>query len=224
MANLSLYSQNDFLLTLAYLMGEKTVNSSTSTSRGSFIQDALHDAYGAFPWPFARARTTLTLASNLATLPADFDPRHNSRAFIPGGDTAHDPGTRLDAVSDFDDYQVQDGDRAMWLELPTGGDGTRYILRTKDSDVTSLAFRYQTVEPTLDSANTIKTPYPNKRTIALGARAYVKGGQDPNADISQELTTFDKAIANDLAQFQVQEPRKRRRNAQGQTGSHTGDF
>jgi len=224
MANLSTYSQTDFLTTLAYLMGEKSVNSSTSGPRADFVQSALHDAYGAFPWNFARSRTTLTLASNLATLPADYDPRHSARAFIPGSDTVHDKGTVVDNISDFDNWQVADGDRALWIELVTGGDGTRYQLRTKDSDVTSLDFRYQTVEPTLDSAGTVKTPYPNKWTIAKGARVYVKQGQNPDADTSQEQATFDKALANDVAQYQVQEPRRRRKTAQGQVGAATGDF
>lgn len=223
MANVVLY-QNDFLTTLAYLMGEKTVNTSTSAPRADFIQSALHDAYGAYMWSFARARTTLTLASNIATLPTDYDARHHSRAFIPGSNTLTDKGTRLDAIADFDNFDVQSGDRAMWIELVSGGDGTRYQLKTKDTDVTSLDFRYQKVEPTLDSSGTIGTPYPNKRTIALGARTYVKLGQNPDADVSQELKQFDKELAKDMAQYQVQEPRKKRRTAQSQVGSVTGDW
>lgn len=216
--------QNDFLTTLAYLMGEKTVNSSTSAPRADFIQSALHDAYGAYPWIFSRDKTTITLASNLATLPADYDPRHTAWAFAPDTAVSTNDGTRLDPVSDVDNKDLQDGDRAMWIHPVQGGDGTRYVLRTKDSDLSTLYFRYQKVEPTLDSAGTIGTPYPNKRTIALGARTYVKLGQNPDADVSQELKQFEKELAKDVAQFQVQEPRKRRRTAQGQTGSFTGDW
>lgn len=216
---MTIYYQTDFLTTLAYLMGEKTVNSSTSAPRSDFIQSALHDAYGAYPWIFARTNATLTAVSGYATLPTTYDPRHDSYAkFSQAGQE-----TRLDPVSDYDNDQLQDGDRAMWIEPTDGGDGTRFVLRSKDSDVSTILFKHQKYEPTIDTA-TIGTPYPNKRTIALGARIYVKLGQNPDADVSQEEAQFEKALDKDIAQFQVQAPRRRRRTAQGQAGSHTGDF
>jgi hypothetical protein len=216
------YYPNDFLTTLAYLMGEKTVNSSTSAPRSDFIQSALHDAYGAFAWPFTRNRSVITLASGIATLPTDYDPRHESYIFMSDTQNASNDGTRLDPVLDADSNQLIDGDRAAWIELPDSGDGTRFVLKTKDSDLSSLYFRYQKVEPVL--AASLGTPYPNKRTIALGARAYVKIGQNPDADVSQELKMFENELAKDIAQFQVKAPRKRRRTAQSQTGSLTGEF
>lgn len=220
---MAIFYQNDFLTTLAYLMGEKTVNSSTSAPRADFIQSALHDAYGDYPWIFARNNTVLTIASTIATLPADYDPRHYSRAYI-AGSAVGDLGTRLDPVSDWDKYQVQDGDRAMWIEPISGTQGQRFQLVTKDSDVTTLNYRYQGVEPTLDSAGTTGTAYPNKRTIALGARIYVKLGQNPDADVSQEEGQFKAALAKDVKQYMVQEPRRRRRTAQNIIGSYTGEF
>lgn len=212
--------QNDILTTLAYLMGEKSVNTSTSAPRADFIQSALHDAYGSYPWIFARANATLTLANGMATLPTLYDPRHASYAKF----TQSGTDIRLDPVSDYDNGVVHDGDRAMWIEPIDGGDGTRYGVHVKDTDVSTVQLRYQKSEPTLDSGGTIGTPYPNKRTIALGARIYVKSGQNPDADVSQEESQFEKAIAKDQARFQVQEPRRRRRTAQGQTGAATGDF
>lgn len=220
---MQLYYQNDFLTTLAYLMGEKTVNSSTSGPRADFIQSALHDAYGSFPWRFARANATLSLSNGMATLPTTYDPRHASYAKFNSG-TSGSLDTRLDEISDYDNGEVQDGDRATWIEPIDGGDGTRFGIHVKDSDVTTVLFRYQKVEPTLDSSGLVGTPYPNKRTIALGARIYVKLGQNPDADVSQEEAQFSKALANDISQYQVQQPRRRRRTAQGQTGRSTGDF
>lgn len=212
--------QNDFLTTLAYLMGEKTVNSSTSAPRADFIQSALHDAYGEYPWIFARANATLSLSNGMATLPTLYDARHASYGkFSQAG-----AETRLDPVSDYDNGDVSDGDRAMWIEPIDGGDGTRYGIHVKDSDVSTVLFRYQKQEPTLDSSGTVGTPYPNKRTIALGARIYVKLGQNPDADVSQEESQFDKAIAKDIKRFQVQEPRRRKRTRQDLVGAATGDF
>lgn len=216
-----LFYQTDFLTTLAYLMGERTVNFSTSAARSDFIQSSLHDVYGAFPWPFATNETTLSLASGIATLPADYDPRHQVFAYVPDTTVPSNDGTLLDMVSQFDSKDLHDGDRAAWIELTPGGDGTRYVLKTKDSDLSSLYVRYQEIEPTL-STPSVGTPYPNKRTVALGARTFVKLGQNPDADISQEQKTFENELAKDVAQFQVQSPRKRRRTAQGQVGNYTG--
>lgn len=220
---MALIYQADLLTTLAYLMGEKTVNSSTSAPRADFLQSALDDAYGAYPWVFARTKATITLASQIATLPADYDARHISRAYLPDTTFAANDGVRLDAVSDFDGNDLVSGDRGMWVEPVSGGDGTRYVLRAKDTDLSTLYFRYQKVAPTISTAST-GTPYPNRRTIALGARTYVKLGQNPDADISQEQKSFERELAKDVAQYQVQEPRKRRRTAQGQTGRSTGDW
>jgi hypothetical protein len=212
--------QNDFLTTLAYLMGEKTVNSSTSAPRADFIQSALHDAYGAYPWRFAKGLATLTITGGMGTLPTNYDDRHFSLGKFAQGTTE----VRLDPIDANDDYQVESGDRAMWVEPIRGGDGTRFGLYTKDSDVSTVILRYQQQEPTLDSAGTIGTPYPNKRTIALGSRIYVKLGQNPDADISQEEKIFERELTKDIAQYQVQAPRKRRRTAQGQTSRATGDW
>lgn len=220
---MALIYQNDILTTLAYLMGEKSVNTSTSAPRADFVQSALDDAYGAFPWPFARDKATLTLASNLATLPSDYDPRHAAYAFLPDTSNSTNDGTRLDLIADVDNHDLVNGDRAMWIHAVTGGDGTRYVLRTKDSDVSSLYLRYQKQAPVLSTAS-LGTPFPNRRTIALGARAYVKLSENPDADVSQELKIFDNELDKDKARFQVQEPRRRRRFAQSQAGTFTGDF
>lgn len=211
----------DLLTTLAYLMGERTVNTSTSAARSDFVQSSLHDVYGAYPWPFATKNTTITLASGIATLPADFDIRHKSYAYVPDTTNTSVDGTLLDLIDQADNKDLVNGSRAAWIELTSGGDGTRYVLKTKDSDLSTLNYRYQTVEPVLSTAS-VGTPYPNKRTIALGARVYVKLGQNPDADISQEQKTFENELAKDVAQFQVQSPRKRRRTAQGQVGNYTG--
>jgi hypothetical protein len=212
--------QNDILTTLAYLMGEKSVNTSTSAPRSDFIQSALSDIYGAYPWIFARANATLTLSNGMATLPTTYDPRHTSYGKFTSGTT----DIRLNGISDFDNGDAQPGDRVMWIEPIDGGDGTRFGVHVKDTDVTTVLVRYQKSEPLLDSAGTVGTPYPNKRTIALGARIYVKSGQNPDADVSQEDSQFQDALKKDIARFQVQEPRRRRRTAQGQVGAATGEF
>jgi hypothetical protein len=207
---------NDFLLDLAYLMGEKSVVTSTSASRTNFIQNALTEAYRAYPWRFARANATLTLASGLATLPADYDDNHPVYFKFNNG-----TDVELDLVDADDNDELQDGDRAAWIEAI--GDGSRYVVKTKDSDVSIVLARYQTIPPVLSTAS-VGTPYPNKRTISFGARRDVKLGQNPDADISQDQALFEQAIAKDIAAHQVPAPRKRRRTAQRQANTYTGYF
>jgi hypothetical protein len=204
------YSQTDFLTSLAYLMGERSVNSTTSTPRADYLQNALNEAYSAYPWRFARTNATLTISSGIATLPTNYDDNQIAHAkFNDGNDE------KLDLIDPDDAESYSNGDRQAWIESI---DDSRYKLVTKDSDLTTALFRYQKKAPTLDSAGTVTTAYPNKRTIALGARRDVKLGQNPDADISQEEKIFSKALSKDIAAHQVSAPRKKRRTAAGRTG------
>lgn len=214
---MALIYQTDLLTTLAYLMGERSVNSTTSTARAKFIQSSLQDAYKAYPWRFARANATLSVVAGIATLPATYDNNHSAYAKFDNGSAVEN----IDFVDPDDENDLVDGDRGAWIEAI--GDGDQYILRIKDTDVATLRFRYQKLAPVLATAST-GTSYPNEMTIALGARRYVKLGQNPDADISQDQTIFERELAKDIAAHQVQAPRKRRRTAQGQTGQHTGAF
>lgn len=212
-----LYYQNDFLTTLAYEMGERSVNTTTSTPRADFIQTALADAYKSYPWRFARVNATLTVTSGIATLPTDYDNNHLAYAKFDNGGVAQD----IDFVDADDEDDLSNGDRAAWVEAI--GDGDRYILKIKDTDVATLRFRYQKMAPILSTAS-VGTPYFNKRTIVLGARRDVKLGQNPDADISQDQALFEREIAKDIATHQVNAPRKRRKTAQDKTNRATGDF
>ncbi len=212
-----LYYQSDFLTTLAHLMGERTLNSTTSAVRAGMVQNALIDAYRAYPWRFARANATLTVTNGVATLPTDYDNNHLAYAKYDNGGLVED----IDFVDADDEDELLDGDRAAWVEAI--GDGDRYVLKIKDTDVALLRFRYQKLAPNLSTAST-GTPYPNKRTIAIGARRDVKLGQNPDADISQDQALFEKEISRDISAHQVNAPRKRRRTAHGQTGRATGDW
>lgn len=208
-----MYYQSDFLTTLAYLMGERSVNATTSAPRADFIQSALNEAYAAYPWRFARVNATLSVVSGIATLPTTYDDNHLAFAKFDNGSTAES----LYPVDPDDEGPLEDGDRKVWIEAI--GDGSRYILRSKDTDVSTVRFRHQTQAPILATASTA-TPYFNKRTIALGARRDVKLGQNPDADISQDQAIFERQLAKDIAAHQTQATRKKRR----QVANTTGDF
>ena len=209
-------NQSDILTTLAYLLGERSVNATTSAPRADFIQQTLVEAYQAFPWRFARTNATLTISSGIATLPTNYDDTQPSQAKFASGDVV-----KLDRVDPDDENDLADGDRAVWLEAVADD---VFVLKTKDSDVGTVRFRYQKKAPVLDSGGTIVTPYPNKMTLALGARRWVKLGQNPDADISQDEKIFQNKLSGDVAAEQINAPRKRRRTAQGQSGRATGDF
>lgn len=211
-------SQTNILTTLAYLMGERTVNATTSAPRADFVQETLNEVYQAYPWRFARAAATLTLTGGIATLPSDLDINHILQATYFSGITE----LRLDEIDPENRKDVKNGDNASWLTYLPAGD--RFVLNTKDTVPTSVIIAYQTKAPTLDSTGTITTPYPNKMTLALGSRRWVKLGQNPDADISQDQKVFEGKLANDIAAHQVPAPRKSRRSRQGQIGSTTGEF
>ena len=216
---MALLYQTGLLTTLAYLLGERTVNSSTSAPRADFLQETLKEAYAADPWRFARTNATLTITSGIATLPTDYDDNHTAHIKFANGDSEFE----LEPVDPDDSELTQQGSRHRWVET-TDSDPDRYVLRTKDTDVSPASIRYQKRPPELDSDDTIGTPYPNKITLALGARRYVKLGQNPDADISQDEAIFEKRIAADIAAHQVPAPRKNRKSRQTQTGSSTGEF
>lgn len=208
---------SNILTSLAYLMGERAINSTTSTSRSDFIQETINEAYQAYPWRFATANATLTITSGIATLPTDLDISHRLYATYFNGDQE----LRLDEIDPADKLDVTDGDNTSWLTAQS--DGT-FLLNTKDTTPSSVVVRYQTKAPILDSAGTIGTPYPRKMTLALGARRFVKLGQNPDADISQDEAIFQKNLDKDVAAHQVPAPRKRRRTRQSQANSFTGEF
>lgn len=205
------------LTTLAYLLGERSVNATTSAPRADFVQETLNEAYSAYPWRFARANATLAISNSIATLPTNYDDNQVSQVTFTNGKTY-----KLDPIDPDDAADVAAGDRAVWVEIIDDTD--RYILRTKDTDLSTVVVRYQKRAPILDMNGTVSTPYPNKSTLALGSRRYVKLGQNPDADISQDEKVFQNKLAADIAAHQVPAPRKRRKTAHSQTGSFTGEF
>lgn len=199
------------LTSLAYLMGERTVVSATTAPRTDFIQSAEEDAYRSFPWKFAQRTATLTPTSGVATMPTDYDYQMETHAYYVNGEQID--LTQID-VLDAGNYAI--GDNVYWITSPSDG---VFKFNTTETSVSSFTLIYQSLPPVLDSAGTIQTPYPNKMTLAKGARVYVKLAQNPDADVSQEQAQFDASITKDIAAAQVQVPRRKRKTTGGYTGS-----
>lgn len=209
--------QSGLLQTIAYLMGERTVNSTTSASRSDFLQKTLVEVYQAYPWRFAKTAATLSISNRIATLPTNFDNTHPVHVWYSSGGSPY----TLNEIDPADSDKVVDGDLTYWVDAQSDGS---FILKTKDTAPTSIAVDYQSLPPSLDSAGTIGTPYPNAMTLALGARRFVKLGQNPDADISQDQALFKQFLNQDIAGEQIPHARKRRITRQYLTGRATGDF
>lgn len=195
-------TQTDYLLTLAYLMGENTVQSSTTASRGQFIQSTLEEVYRAYRWPFASTRATLNVSGGVASLPSTFDYSHGIEAYFYSGSTQ----IPLEPIHEYDQTDWDINDYRHWLTSQADGS---YLLNTKDTQYGSLVAKFQTKAPVVNA--TIAAPFEDAMTIALGARRYIKLSQNPDADISQDEALFQKRLRENIAAAQVSSPKRRLR-------------
>lgn len=197
-------NQTQAMETLSYLLGENNVpTSSVAVSRRNFIQKSLEEVYRAYPWSFAENIVTLSFSGGTATLPTDFDDQHKIYSYFYAGDTQ----TELREINIGDSDMWVTGDNKFWLEHV--GDGI-YAIKTKDTAYDTAVVKYQEKPPTINAS--VYTPFNDVMTIALGARRYVKMGQNPDADISQDEALFQKRLGENVAAVQVNRPlRKGRR-------------
>lgn len=201
--------------TLSYLLGENNVpTSSVATSRKNFIQRSLEEVYRAYPWTFAKTTATLNFSSGTATLPTDFDAQHKVYAYFYNGDTQ----TELREINIGDSDMWRDYDYKFWIEHITNG---TYAVKTKDTQYSTAVITYQVIAPTINA--TVYTPFTDQMTIALGARRYVKLGQNPDADISQDEALFQKRLNENIAASQVNRPLRKHRSIYRANGYRLGE-
>lgn len=206
-------NSTDVLTTLAYLMGERTVQASTSAIRLNFLQKTLEEVYRAYKWPFANVKAILTVNSGVASLASNFDYQHGIDAFFYQG-TQQVP---LYDINQNDQTGYNEGAYRYWLE-PTGDD--IFAINTKDNTYSDIYVQYQSKAPTLNT--TTYTPFDDDMLLAIGARRYIKLSQDPNADISQDEALFQKRLVEHIAATQVSNPKRRARFLSHANGHRTG--
>jgi len=209
-----IYYQDDILLTLSYLRGERTVPTTNTEGRKEFIQQTLNELYGAYRWKWNEVSTYITLVSGIATLPSGLSLNHELNvSYFDGQDE-----TLYDEINVSDKSMASEADNLYWL---TTIDGERHQLNTKRA-VDTLAISYQPVAPVISA--TIGTPYPDRLTIALGANRFVKLSEDPDADLAQDDTLFQNRVNINIAAQNRPRPRRERRSAQSESGSYTGEI
>ncbi len=190
-------NQTDYMLTLSYLLGERTIPSSGVESRRTFIQETLNEIYRAYPWSWASNRASLSVDAGVATLATTFDAQHKLEAYFYSGDIQ----INMEEIPETDQPNYLDGDHKYWIENQS--DGT-YLLKTKDTGVTDVVVQFQTIPPTVNAS--ITSPFDDTMTVGLGARRYVKLSQDPNADVSQDEALFQKRLQENISAVQVNRP------------------
>ena len=195
-------TETDVLTTLSYLMGERTVPTTAIEGRKDFIKRTLEEIYRAYPWTFAKVTETIAISNFAATLATTFDPQHKLAVYFLDGDLQ----TNLDEINPGDQDMYEDSDRKFWVESTGNND---YTIKIKDTDVSSIVAKYQTLSPNINAS--IGTPFQDRTTIALGARRYIKLGENPDADISQDEALYQKRLNENIASQQLARPLRRNR-------------
>lgn len=206
-------SLDNIMLTLAYLQGERQVPNSGVEGRKDFIQSTLEEVHRAYPWTYASALATLTITSSTATLPTNLDSQHKVYAYYFDGDTQKE----VREINQGDSDMYQDGDIKIWLEPLSDGN---FVLKTKDTNYSTIIVKYQSKAAVLASAN---TAFPDKMTLALGARRYIKQSQNPEADTSQDEALFQARLAENIAAQQLARPLRRARKVYHANNYRLGD-
>lgn len=135
-------------------------------------------------------------------MPSNFDWQQKVSAYFYRGELQ----TEVEEINVGDQSLFETNDYKYWLEPQT--DGT-YLLKTKDNTYDSVVVRYQTQVPVINAS--VYTPFNDDMTVALGARRYVKLGQNPDADISQDEALFQKRLTENIASQQIARPLKKNR-------------
>lgn len=206
-------TQTQIMTDLSYLLGEQTVPTENVSDRQAFIQRTIDEVYRAFPWPQAMTTATLTVTSGAATLASNYYPQGtlDVREVLSGSEDDR----VYDEVSygQHDDYI--EGDYKYWL---SGGD-PNYVIETKD-DVSTLTARYQTKAPQVNASITI--PFEDPMLFALGALRYVRIGENPEADITQEEDNFQVKLDQAIGLANRNKPRHKRRTLSSENDYFTG--
>lgn len=208
-------TQTDIMTQLSYMLGERSVPTSGTEDRKGFIKTTLEEIYRAYPWEWAMTTATFALTDGVASLPSGvlIEAPLDVREIVSGND--NDNVYAKVTFAEKDNFST--GDYRFWIT----GEPNNYQINSKENNAT-LSVRYQMNAPMLDDANTVSTPFPSAHVVALGALRYIRMGENPQADISQEETLFQ----NRLEQYMGLARRnnaKRRQTAQSFYNHRTGD-
>lgn len=206
-------NRTDIMTDLSYLLGEQTVPTSGVSDRHAFIQRTIEEVYRRHAFPQTMANATVSVVSGAATLASNYFPNG------PLDVREVSSGAQDDYVYENIEYDEHDdfrqGQYKFWL---TGGD-PNYVINTKE-DASTLAVRYQTKPPQVNAS--ISIPFDDPMLFALGALRYVRIGENPEADVTQEEDNFQVKVDQLIARYNRNKPRGRRRTLAERSGYYTG--
>lgn len=202
---------------LSNMLGENGLQSNVLAPRQQFLQDALKDAWKIYPWPFSMTDTTLAFTNGVATLPDNF---------MPDGHFYVDDGIHEWSTVQYSERNNSNALNALYIRF-NGTTNTYEAVMVNSSGLpsttVSLNLRYQYSPNTL--SDTAPTPYPNAKTLALGAMIYVTLADNQDADISQKKQLFDQAVQEDYSAFnRIRNRNTRAKSLAERMGHRTGGY
>lgn len=213
---MALINQSVVMQDLSYLLGETSVPSSGTEDRQAFIQRALERVYRAYDWPMNKVTAVVQLSSGIATLPSNVHQDSIIDIRTLGAGVGSDNVYTQIQYRDQDNYSA--GTFRYWL---TGYEGA-YVLNTNETTSDVLTLYFETTTPIINAS--IATPFPSSMALARGALVYVRQGEDPQADVSQEEYLFQLELEEVIAQYNRSRPQVRGRTLHEMGGTHIGDI
>lgn len=206
-------TRTQIMTDLSYLQGEQTVPTSGVSDREAFIQRTVEEVYRTYAFPQTMTSATVSLTSNVATLASTYYPNGPLDVRVVNSGAQDDYVFTEIPYDESDDYKQ--GQYKYWL---TGGD-PNFVINSKDADAT-LTVRYQTKPPQINA--TITIPFDDPMVFALGALRYMRIGENPEADITQEEDNFQVKLDQMIAQSVRKGVRGRRKTLSEKSGWTTG--
>lgn len=206
-------NRTNIMTDLSYLLGEQTVPTSGVSDREAFIQRTIEEVYRTYAFPQTMTSTTVTLTSGAATLASDYFPNGPIDVRYVNSGAQDDHIYEEVPYDQSDDYNQ--GQYKYWV---TGGD-PNFVIETKETE-TPLTVRYQMKPPQVNAS--ISIPFEDSMPFALGALRYIRIGENPEADITQEEDNFQVKLDQMIAQYIRNKPRGRRKTIAERSGWRTG--
>lgn len=188
---------------LSFLEGNQTVPTSGIDDWNRFIQRTLEEAWIQYPWDFAKTIATVSMSGGVGTLAsgAMIDSIYSVR-FVNTGTGDDHAYTQVD-FDERDNYAQ--GNYRYWLT----GNTPNPAINTIENDGI-LQVWYKSLPPQINAS--VTASFPDSMVIALGARRYVRMAENPQADISQEESIFQKRLEEVWGWYNRNRPRRARRH------------
>ncbi len=206
-------NRTNIMTDLSYLLGEQTVPTSGVSDREAFIQRTVEEVYRSYAFPQTFETATVSLTSGVATIASTYYPNGPLDVRVVNS------GSHADYLFDEIPYDERDdydqGQYKYWVT----GDETHAVINSNDGDST-LTLRYQSKPAEVNAS--ISIPFDDSMVFALGALRYVRIGENPEADITQEEDNFQVKLDQMIAQYVRNSARGRRKTLSSKDGWRTG--